>query len=384
VKKLLFTTFLFLNFYKVNSQTTDSCGLRISLLTCSPGQEIYSVFGHSALRLTDTKQGFDIIFNYGTFDFEDPNFLAKFGRGNLLYFVSVEEFNGFVEQYRREKRNITEQELNLTCVEKEKLNAFLKNNAKEENKYYLYNFLFDNCSSRLKDIVAKNSSSSLVFQNILPSPHTTFRDLIHEYMDKGKQPWTKMGLDMLLGNQLDIVAKNEQAMFLPEYLMKAFDNGKIGDKNLITDKKTVLSVESPITESGLPGPLVFFSVLFMLIAAISFLKKKWVSILLNGIDFLLFFTAGLTGLLLLALWLVRTDTVCRNNFNLVWALPTHLIMTFLLFSKKSWTKKYWLITAILQALLLLTWFFLPQQLNSALLSIVALLLLRSFMRYRKT
>lgn len=383
MKKLLFTTFLFLFFFNAHSQTTDSCGLRISLLTCSPGQEIYSVFGHSALRLTDTRQGFDIIFNYGTFDFEDPNFLAKFGRGNLLYFVSVEEFNGFLEQYRQEKRNITEQELNLTCAEKEKLNAFLKNNVKEENKYYLYNFLFDNCSSRLKDIVAKNSSSPLVFQNILPAPNTTFRDLIHEYMDKGKQPWTKMGLDILLGNQLDIAAKNEQAMFLPEYLMKAFDNGKTGDKDLITGKKIILSVESPITESALPTPLVFFSVLLIVIGAISFLKKKWALILLNGIDFLLFFTAGLAGLLLLALWLVRTDMVCRNNFNLVWALPTHFIMAFLLFSKKSWTKKYWLVTAILQVLLLLTWFFLPQQLNSALLPIVALLLLRSFMRYKK-
>jgi hypothetical protein len=383
VKKLLFTTFLFLFFFKANSQTADSCRLRISLLTCSPGQEIYSIFGHSALRLRDSNRNLDIIFNYGTFDFEDPNFLAKFGRGNLLYFVSVEEINDFINQYREDKRNITEQELNLSCFEKEKFSDFLKNNTKEENKYYLYNFLYDNCSSRLKDIAAKNSLSPLKFQNILPVPNTTFRDLIHEYMDKGRQPWAKLGLDMLLGNRLDVVIKNEEAMFLPEYLMKAFDTGKIGDRNLITGKNLILSSESPVKESGLPTPLVLFSILFIIMAIISFLKNKWAHWLLNGFDFLLFLTAGLTGLLLLALWVARTDVVCRNNFNMAWALPTHLIMVFLLYSKRGWAKKYWLFTAILQAILLVTWFFLPQHLNIALLPVAALLLLRSFMRYKK-
>lgn len=383
MKKLLFTIFLFLFFYKADSQIPDSCQFRISLLTCSPGQEIYSIFGHSALRLRDSSRNLDIIFNYGTFDFEDPNFLAKFGRGNLLYFVSVEEIDDFINQYREDKRNITEQELNLSCSEKEKLSDFLKNNTKEENKYYLYSFLYDNCSSRLKDIVAKNSSSPLAFQNILPAPNTSFRDLIHEYMDKGRQPWTKLGLDMLLGSSLDVKIKNEEAMFLPEYLMKAFDNGKIGKRNLITGKQLILSTEPTLTNSFLPKPPVFFTCLFIIIAIIGFLKNKRVNMLLNGFDFLLFFTAGLTGLLLLALWVARTDVVCRNNFNMAWALPTHLIMVFFLYSKRGWAKKYWLFTAILQLILLVTWFFLPQQLNIALLPVAALLLLRSFMRYKK-
>jgi Domain of unknown function (DUF4105) len=360
---------------------THSCRLRISLLTCSPGEEVYALFGHSAIRLTDSLQGFDVIFNYGSFDFEDPNFYSKFGRGNMRYFVSVENMNDFIDQYRYEKRSIIEQELNLSCDEKEQLSAFLKDNAKEENKYYLYNFLFDNCSSRLKDIVAKKTAAPLAFQNILPADNTSFRKLIHEY--SGRQPWTKLGLDILLGAALDVKIRNEQALFLPEYLMKAFDGAAAGNKNLVATKKIVLN--APVTErvTGLPSPLLFFSLFSILIATISFLKKKWAITLLNGIDFLLFFTAGVTGLLMLTLWVVRSDTVCRNNFNLLWALPSHALLAFFLLSRKRWVLNYWLITALLQLLLLIGWFIIPQQLNNALIPVVALLLLRSWLRYKK-
>jgi Domain of unknown function (DUF4105) len=295
VKQFLAPVFALFIFCSTHSQT-DSCRLRLSLLTCSPGQELYSLFGHSALRLIDSSYGIDIIFNYGTFNFDDPDFYAKFGRGNMLYYVSVETMNDFAEQYRYEKRSITEQLLSLSCSEKEKLSAFLKENTKEENKYYLYNFLFDNCSSRLKDIVEKNTADPLQFQNILPSQSTTFRNLIHEYLDKGHQPWTKLGLDLLLGSALDVAVKNEQALFLPEYLMKAFDNGKTGNKKLVSNKQLVLSVESPIEESRLPQPLVFFTLLLVLVAGVSLLKSNWSNPILRIFDFVLFFTAGLTGL----------------------------------------------------------------------------------------
>ncbi len=294
---------------------------------------MYALFGHSAIRLTDSLQGFDVIFNYGSFDFDDPAFYRKFGKGNMRYFVSVENMNDFTDQYRYEKRSIIEQELNLSCTEKERLSAFLKDNAKEENKYYLYNFLFDNCSSRLKDIVAKKTDAPLSFQNILPADNTSFRKLIHEY--SGRQPWTKLGLDILLGAALDVKIRSDQALFLPEYLMKAFDGAASGNKNLVATKKIILDAQAPERATGLPTPILFCSVFSILVAAISFLKKKWARTVLNGIDFLLFFTVGLTGLLMLALWLVRSDTVCRNNFNLLWAIPSHTLMAFFYSAKKN-------------------------------------------------
>src|SRR5688500_1732759 len=121
----------------------DTCNTRITLLTCGPGEELYSLFGHSALRVTDAT-GLDIIFNYGTFDFDDPQFYVKFVKGKLLYFVSTERFSDFRRSYQYENRSIIEQDLHLTCEERQRLFDALRINAREENKYYAYEFLFDN------------------------------------------------------------------------------------------------------------------------------------------------------------------------------------------------------------------------------------------------
>src|SRR5678815_12567 len=143
------------------AQPDSACGLRISLLTCTPGQELYSTFGHSALRLTDSLTGEDIIYNYGTFDFDDPGFYSKFTRGKLLYFVSVDKFQNFLEEYEYYQRGITEQVLNLSCTERGKLFSALQENAKDANKYYKYDFMVDNCTTRLRDIVFKNANEQI-------------------------------------------------------------------------------------------------------------------------------------------------------------------------------------------------------------------------------
>ena len=116
----------------------DSCNLTISLLTCGPGEELYSVFGHTAIRIKDDSN-LDIIYNYGTFDFEDPEFYSKFVKGKLIYYVSSENFNRFMYEYQVENRSVIEQELNLSCEEKERLSEALQSNSKEENKYHLGN-----------------------------------------------------------------------------------------------------------------------------------------------------------------------------------------------------------------------------------------------------
>ena len=139
MKKIFFSVFFFLICLFSKAQA-DSCNLRISLLTCTPGEELYSSFGHSALRVVDRANNFDIVFNYGTFDFDDPDFYTKFVRGKLLYFVSVTTFSDFMSQYEYEGRGVTEQILNLSCDEKQNLLAALNENAKEENKYYKYDF----------------------------------------------------------------------------------------------------------------------------------------------------------------------------------------------------------------------------------------------------
>ena len=137
---------------------TDSSHLRITLLTCSPGTELYSTFGHSALRVMDSVTFTDKVYNYGTFDF-NPDFYPKFIRGKLLYYLSVETYPDFVYGYQQEERSIKEQELNLSGEEKLKLNAALQLNASGSNKFYKYDFLFDNCATRIRDIVDKSGKT---------------------------------------------------------------------------------------------------------------------------------------------------------------------------------------------------------------------------------
>ena len=149
--------------FHFNLTAQDSSHIRISLLTCTPGDELYSTFGHSALRLIDSSSVQDIVFNYGTFSFDDPDFYSKFIRGKLMYFVSTSYFNDFKIDYQSTNRGITEQVLNLSAEEKIAMQQFLYNNAREENKYYKYDFLFDNCTTRLRDIIVQFKKEKPVF-----------------------------------------------------------------------------------------------------------------------------------------------------------------------------------------------------------------------------
>ncbi|HET6769016.1 MAG TPA: DUF4105 domain-containing protein [Chitinophagaceae bacterium] len=369
--------FLLFTFYFSPAQT-DSCGLRISLLTCTPGQELYSTFGHSALRVFDSANQTDLVFNYGTFDFYDPKFYNKFVKGKLLYFVSIDTLPSFLAEYDYYKRGITEQAINIPCNEKQKLLAALFENAKEENKYYRYDFNYDNCTTRLRDMVEKAAGSKLETKNILPAPATTFRHLIHFYLDRGGQQWSKLGIDMLLGNPMDKKVTNREAMFLPDYLLMAFDSSELNGQPVVQEKKILLNYfESYKTKSGIT-PVIVFGVLFLLITLLSILTRHPWHLFFKIFDFFFFIIVGLIGVLILFMWFGTEHAMCKNNFNLLWALPTHLPIAFMLFNKKPWINSYFRFILFYTIILLLAWFFLPQQFNRALLPVMGIILIRSF------
>jgi len=175
---LLFSFFIFHFSFFISAQT-DTSHLRISLLTCTPGEDLYSTFGHSALRITDSSGNDNIVFNYGTFDFSEPGFYIKFIRGKLMYYLSTENFDSFRDFYKTEKRGITEQVLNLSSSEKKSIIKLLQQNLESENRFYKYDFLFDNCTTRLRDLLEKTADTSVSFGNVL-SRKTRFRELIYE------------------------------------------------------------------------------------------------------------------------------------------------------------------------------------------------------------
>jgi uncharacterized protein DUF4105 len=368
---------LYLSFFSTFAQN-DTCNLRISLLTCSPGEELYSTWGHTAIRVTDSTRGLDMIFNYGTFDDSDPNFYIKFTRGIMIYALSAYPFSDFLIEYQVQRRGIIEQTLHLNCDDKTRIFNALQINNTDSNRFYNYYFHTDNCTTRARDIIVKNIKTPVLFKNIFPERAPTFRQLIHVYLDKNDQYWSKLGIDICLGRNLDKKVTNEEAMFLPDYLMKGFDNSFINNQPLVYQKQTILEIPLQVHSSSLFRPSKIFVALFAIIVVLALLNKHWSQKTLRVFDGLFFLIIGMAGLLMAVLWIIRVDTVCRNNINLLWAWPTHLPIAFVLHKKRNWIRKYFRVSLIVNSLLFITWFFLPQQMNAALIPVVLLIIFRSW------
>lgn len=365
-------------FFFCTAFSQDSCALRISLLTCSPGEDLYSTWGHTAIRVTDASAGVDEVYNYGTFAFA-PDFYYKFVKGKLLYELSVENFRDFVFAYQAESRSVTEQQLALSCLQKQQLYAALRTNAQPENRVYRYDFLFDNCTTRAGQMIENASAGPVQYKVLFRKGTPSFRDLIDVYLNRQHQDWGKFGIDLLLGAKLDRKATNEEAMFLPDNLLKAMDSATVNGHSLIAEKKPLLNMPDVATGSYLITPFVLFFALLVIIGTLSATNKRWANNVTGVFDFLLFFILGAAGVLLLFMWFGTDHALCANNYNLAWALPTHLVAALYLHKNAEWKRKYFRLTFFITVLLLILWAFLPQHLNVALLPLIFLIALRSWM-----
>ncbi|RYY90179.1 MAG: DUF4105 domain-containing protein, partial [Chitinophagaceae bacterium] len=225
----------------------DACRLRITLLTCSPGTELYSIFGHTALRVQDAGAGTDEVYNYGTFEFGE-DFYLKFIRGKLPYYLDIEPFQDFLYSYRLEGRSVQEQEVLLDCSRKQALLQALHTNAQPQNRQYRYDFLFDNCTTRAGEMIYRSAPGQVATARVIPEDPAhapTFRNLIHEYLDRGRQPWSKLGIDLLLGARLDRKANNREAQFLPEKLLAGIGGAQAGGKLLVAPAQDILRLPPP-------------------------------------------------------------------------------------------------------------------------------------------
>ena len=371
-KAILFLAAIF--FFNIcSSIAQDSSRLRISLLTCSPGEELYSIFGHSAVRIIDSNSVTDYIYNFGTFDFDQEGFYLKFMRGNLLYFVSAERTDDFINSYSYEKRGITEQVLNLSGTEKKKIQFALNENLKEENRFYKYDFFLDNCTTRLRDLITNNKITTPILPVVMP-PQTTYRQAIHNYLEKGGQLWSELGIDILLGARTDKIMSANEQQFLPDNLMYSIDSCKNVE---MVKEKSVLYL--PINENekvSFLSPLNCFLLLLIFIFVIGFIKLPIAQKFLNTFDVLLFIATGLLGVLLILMWFATDHSMTKNNLNLFWALPTNLWVAFQLNSNRRWILIYLRVVVIISSLLLILWRFLPQEFNISLIPIVILIMWR--------
>ena len=368
----LFHTFFFL----AQAQDSSSCPVRISLLTCAPGQELYSTFGHTAIRITDSIAHTDIVYNYGTFNFDDPNFYMKFVRGKLDYFLSAAYFPDFMYEYEEDQRSVTEQVLNLSCTQKQQIIHALETNMQAANRMYKYDFIYDNCTTRVRDLIFGSLPGSAVTKQLVPDG-TTARNLIHTYLDRGGEPWSKLGIDILLGAGLDKPVDNNVAMFLPDFLMKGVDSAGINKTQpLVAQKQMLLNVASPVEATNNYVPLIVFSIVCILLAVMYVSPNKQVQKISRYIDSFLLYLTGFLGLLLIFMWWGTDHRMTKDNYNLLWALPTNVVAAFFLWRNPLWLRRYFFVAFAVNAILFGYWFWMPQEMNIAIAPLVLLLIFR--------
>lgn len=348
---------------------------RISIITCGPGDELYSLFGHTAIRVIDGTNHTDTTYNWGGFTFDQPNFYLKFVRGKLLYYSNADYYPEFLQEYIEENRSVYEQVLNLDSASKHKILDAIAHNMQGDNRFYKYDFLLDNCTTRVKNIIFENNKDAVIKNNVVPDK-TTSRDMIHYYLERGDKPWTELGIDILLGSRMDRTVSNDEAMFLPEFFMKGLADAKKNNSPLAAKATVLLQGKNTNDTSGKFVPLIVLSIVSLLIFIISRLQSPQAIKIMAFVDLLLLYITGLLGILLLFMWLGTDHTVCKNNLNLVWALPFNLPVAFLMLKKPRRLSNYFFIAAVITAIFIAGWFWLPQQINIALLPVVILLLNR--------
>lgn len=298
--------------------------LRISLITCGPGdQEIWEVFGHTAVRVVDSAYHTDFVYNYGTFEFT-PDFEIQFMKGKLLYCLSVYDFRDFLPEYVIAKRSVEEQVLELSPGEKKDIYHFLNWNALPANRFYKYDYFFDNCATRIRDIFPKVLGSHFAFGQTIPAQSKmSIRDIMNRYFYRDH--WTRLGVNLLLGSKIDKPMTNEVIMFLPDYLRDGITGATLDGKRIASRADVIL----PGAETG--GAAVNQPFLVMLlVAALIFMGLiiQRLRLVARILTVTVLAVTGLLGCLMVIMWLATDHQNCADNYNLLWCLPTNLIVAF--------------------------------------------------------
>lgn len=349
----------------------------VSLVTCGPGTELYEGFGHTAILVFDPELQLERVYNYGTFNFNQPNFYLNFTRGNLLYTLSISRFGRFVRAYRSYDRSVHEQELNLTLEQRQAVYELLEWNALPENADYYYDYFFDNCSTRPRDIIEQALGNIITYDSShVELPRRSIRELVDRCI-KRNMPWGDLGIDICLGSRIDRPATAREYTYLPEELELAYDHATIltadGPQPLVVEKRVLYEPQPKVVEKSwfAPQPL-FVGILLALALAVTLLRMA--GFRTGWIEGIIFIATGALGILLLVLWFGTNHTAAANNWNLLWTFPGHLIFGFALFRKQrpTWTRGYAIFTIGLSLLILLGWNHLPQLLHYSLKFIVVL------------
>lgn len=349
---------------------------KISLLTVGTADELHSKFGHSAIRVYDPVKGMDIVFGYGQYSSFTDNFYLKFTQGKLNYTISAERLQSFLDGYKIENRWVREQDLKLNREEQDKLFSFLQTNYKPENREYKYDFLSNNCATKLPEIFKQIYGDKLQFNYDHLKEQFTFRQLLRQNLDLNS--WSNFGIDLALGSVIDRKASPYEHMFLPYYVYLQLPNTTLNGRKLTTTDNLIVDVVPAEKKSNLLfSPFVWLAIFMATVLFITYnnFKKHTRN---RGLDFILFLVSGLAGILILFLWFFTDHWETKLNFNSLWAFAPNIFVAFFLLKKQppTWIKNYlWLLLTLI-ILTLILWVFQIQMFSPLIIFILVAFVIR--------
>lgn len=293
--------------------------IQVSILTCTPGKDMYAKFGHTALRVRDLTVDEDVVFNYGCFDYNANNFVLKFLLGRTDYLLDAESFDFLRYRYGKLGNGVTEQVLNLNQQEANKLLALLLENMRPENQEYRYNWLYDNCTERARDMIEKAVDGEIVYAGVTDDD-VTVRDMLHRCLEKS--PWVAFGIDLILGEEIDRKVDKRIRMFLPDVFKNEMNGAHIVRKNgdridyVASNHQVMEDKNEPDAAFFLGSPLVLFSLL--LLGAVTLLVQEtkkghpveWIDVLVHTIQ-------GLVGCLVAFLFFFSKHPAVDSNWLVI-------------------------------------------------------------------
>ncbi len=373
-KKFTILFFILTSNFCFSQEINFSNNLTISVLTCSTGEELYSQFGHSAFRVQDHQNNIDIVYNYGIFDYSKPNFYTNFVKGKLYYMLGYNTYYNFIKQYQYENRSVVSQQLNLSISEKIKLINFLQNNAKPENATYQYTFFYNNCATKIRDVLEEVFPKQIIFKPYLTTNYTQ-RDLINNNVPHNS--WSNVGINIALGSVIDKKATPRDYQFLPEYIAKSFKHATFNGKALVKKKEILFHQQKTVKTFNFTSPYVIFTVLSLLILVITYFDAKHKR-RNKTLDFMLHFITGLIGVVVILLWFATYHAETKGNLNILWAFAPNLFIAFVLLKKQppKWIVLYYNLLLILLSSVFIIWIFKLEAFGYALIPLLISLLIR--------
>lgn len=304
--------------------------IQISLLTCSPGKEVWAQYGHTAIRYYDKESGEDLAINYGIFSLDQTYFIPRFVLGMTDYRMGVQPMDMFLAQYSYEGRGVVEQVLNLSAEDKEVIYKALQENMKPENVVYRYNYFFDNCTTRARDMLVNHLHGKVVYPPA--EEDATFRSMIHKW--NNKYEWSQFGEDLLLGVNADRKTTKSEQQFLPENLRSDFDKARYNGKPLVKETNILLDAETEVAEPVFPLSPLSIALIFAVISLVMMLFSYRRQQVYWAWDLALMLTSGLMGIIFFIMIFSQHPCVSLN-FILLFFNPLPLFFLYSTIKKKK-------------------------------------------------